>query len=186
MSDIKFEGNEVVVEGDALVSRTPDFMLDEASRRRRRDGNRRALVHDFEDGVTVNWDHDYPGGVTINGSRLLNGYKNLVTIVSRVVKIVGRQFLLDDPAMRVNETPSRRALVHGRGDKLIINERGDYPGGVEIWGPVLFRSPSDRFKGELSEVVKDLQTRVGELTKKTADLEKRLEAQARAQTRKSS
>jgi hypothetical protein len=25
-------------------------------------------VHDFEDGLTVNFDGDYPGGVTINGS----------------------------------------------------------------------------------------------------------------------
>jgi hypothetical protein len=28
---------------------------------------RRALVHDFEDGLTINWDGDYPGGVTILG-----------------------------------------------------------------------------------------------------------------------
>ena len=179
MSDIKFEGDSVVIEGDATISRTPDLMLDEGSRRRRRDGVRRALVHDFDDGLTANWDDDYPGGVTVNGTKRINGYRNLVTIASRVVKIVGRQLMLDDPAMRVNETPHRRALVHDRHDKLVINYRGDYPGGVEIWGPVRFRSPADRFNVELSEVIMELQTRVSDLTKKTADLEARLKVQAR-------
>lgn len=178
MSDIKFEGDSVVIEGDATISRTPDLMLDEGSRRRRRDGLRRALVHDFDDGLTANWDDDYPGGVTVNGTKRINGYRNLVTIVSRVVKIVGRQLLLDDPGMRVNDSPHRRALVHDRHDKLVINYRGDYPGGVEIWGPVHFRS-GGRFTVEFSEVVKELQTRVSDLTQKTADLEARLEVRTR-------
>lgn len=177
MSDIKFEGDSVVIEGDATISRTPDLMLDESSRRRRRDGQRRALVHDFDDGLTANWDDDYPGGVTVNGTKRINGFRNLVTIVSRAVKIVGRHLMLDDPAMRVNDTPNRRALVHDRNDKLVINYRGDYPGGVEIWGPVRFRSPADRFNVELTEVIKELQTRVSGLTRKTAELEARLKAQ---------
>ena len=129
MSDIKFEGNSVIIEGDATISRMPDLVLDEASRRRRRDGARRALVHDFEDGLTANWDDDYPGGVTVRGTKLINGYRNLITIASQAVKIVGRHLMLDDPAMRVNQTTFRRALVHDRADRLVINYRGDYPGG---------------------------------------------------------
>ena len=179
MSDIKFEGDSVVIEGDATISRTPDLMLDEASRRRRRDGVRRALVHDFEDGLTANWDDDYPGGVTVNGAKRINGYRNLITIATRAVKIVGRHLMLDDPAMRVNQTTFRRALVHDRADRLVINYRGDYPGGVDIWGPVRFRTPSDRGFTDIYEVVKELQTRVGDLSKKTTELEARLKAQTR-------
>jgi hypothetical protein len=179
MSDVKFEGNSVVIEGDATISRTPDLMLDEASRRRRRDGVRRALVHDFQDGLTANWNEDYPGGVTVNGTKLINGYRNLVTIASRALKIVGRQLMLDDPAMRVNGTTYRRALVHDRGDRLVINYRGDYPGGVDIWGPVRFRTPGDPRFTDIYEIVTELQTRIGDLSKKTAELEARLEAERR-------
>lgn len=35
--------------------------------------NRRALQHDFSDGLTINVDSDYPGGVTINGDVMLPG-----------------------------------------------------------------------------------------------------------------
>ncbi len=68
MSDIKFDGEWVNVEGFVLKSQTTDFMLDHASRRTVQGGHRRALVHDFADGLTVNWANDYPGGVTINGN----------------------------------------------------------------------------------------------------------------------
>jgi hypothetical protein len=30
-------------------------------------------VHDFDDGLTINWANDYPGGVTINGPVKING-----------------------------------------------------------------------------------------------------------------
>lgn len=68
MSDIKFEGEWVNVEGFVLKSGTADFMLDNPSRRGNPAGLRRALVHDFADGLTINWASDYPGGVTINGN----------------------------------------------------------------------------------------------------------------------
>ncbi|QXP53073.1 MULTISPECIES: hypothetical protein [unclassified Cellulophaga] len=35
--------------------------------RRNGSGHRRALVHDHEDGLTINYNGDYPGGVTIKG-----------------------------------------------------------------------------------------------------------------------
>ena len=49
MSDIKFDGEWVNVEGFVLKSQTTDFMLDHASRRTVQGGHRRALVHDFAD-----------------------------------------------------------------------------------------------------------------------------------------
>jgi hypothetical protein len=64
--------NRVVLAGNVISTGT-DLMLDSPVRhtggeRHRTAGLRRALVHDFGDGLTVNWDGDYPGGVTINGS----------------------------------------------------------------------------------------------------------------------
>lgn len=175
MSDIKFEGQSVVIEGDATISRTPDLMLDEASRRRNRTGSRRALVHDFEDGLTLNWDRDYPGGVTVHGARLLNGFRSLLTIASGSVKVIGRWFMLDDPAKRVNETSFRRALVHDNGDKLTINYRGDYPGGVEIWGPVQFRQARDKYFVDISDIRVAIESHKT-TTKKLEELEAAVKA----------
>lgn len=44
-----------------------DLLLDHPGRRQKAEEMRRALVHDFQDGLTINWDRDYPGGVTIQG-----------------------------------------------------------------------------------------------------------------------
>jgi hypothetical protein len=43
------------------------------SRRHNTTPFRRALVHDFHDGLTVNWGGDYPGGVTIQGMVTMPG-----------------------------------------------------------------------------------------------------------------
>ena len=65
-------GNSIVIDAAALKATASDFLLDSPHRHtggqiNRKAGGRRALVHDFEDGLTVNFDGDYPGGVTING-----------------------------------------------------------------------------------------------------------------------
>ena len=67
MSDIKFDGEWVVVEGNWTRVRTLDLMLDAPARRQSNSGWRRALVHNHQDGLTINYASDYPGGVTING-----------------------------------------------------------------------------------------------------------------------
>jgi hypothetical protein len=62
-SDVKLVPGQVIV--DAL-----DLCLDSPDRRKEQTNpHRRALVHDFDDGLTLNWDHDYPGGVKINHLR---------------------------------------------------------------------------------------------------------------------
>lgn len=67
------DGTFVVVQGRVLEVEASDFMLDSPDRHKGA-GNRRALVHDQSDGVTVNFNGDYPGGVAINGSKInLNG-----------------------------------------------------------------------------------------------------------------
>ena len=67
--DVDFD--KVRVEGHVLDCRTADLALDSPERRGPRGGTqRRALVHDFNDGLTVNYRGDYPGGVTIVDARV--------------------------------------------------------------------------------------------------------------------
>jgi hypothetical protein len=138
MSDIKFDGEWIIVEGNWTRLRTLDLMLDAASRRTATTGHRRALVHDVGDALTVNYANDYPGGVTVNSVRRLRGHKggDWLDIESRVIKAASTDLMLDHPARRKNTTAYRRALVHDFADGLTVNYNADYPGGVTIRGPV--------------------------------------------------
>lgn len=83
-SDIKLDDTQVVVEGHALKAQTWDLMLDHPDRRKNDTPHRRALVHDHNDGLTVNWDNDYPGGVTLNGVRTLKKHPSSVAAIALV------------------------------------------------------------------------------------------------------
>lgn len=76
-TDIKLDqgdGNWLVAEGNVLKTTAADFVLDSPARRRGGGGqHRRALVHDFQDGLTINFAGDYPGGVTVTGSMVVTG-----------------------------------------------------------------------------------------------------------------
>jgi hypothetical protein len=51
-----------------------DLVLDATERRKENHTpNRRALVHDFQDGLTINFNGDYPGRVTIAGNAAVTG-----------------------------------------------------------------------------------------------------------------
>ena len=68
------EGDGTFIELDARVVKAlgSDFMLDSAERRRSGGPtHRRALVHDQNDGLTINFSNDYEGGVTINGELVI-------------------------------------------------------------------------------------------------------------------
>jgi hypothetical protein len=71
-TDVRLDaGDGTFLELEAHVVKVvgSDFMLDSAERRK--DGGpqfRRALVHDQNDGLTINFNNDYEGGVTINGA----------------------------------------------------------------------------------------------------------------------
>lgn len=57
----------VTVQAGVLNIAGNDLMLNSAERRGTRPGHlRRALVHDANDGLTINFNGDYTGGVTIN------------------------------------------------------------------------------------------------------------------------
>ena len=87
-SDIKLQTGQVVVDAWDLCLDSPD----------RRNPNfptpyRRALVHDPDDGLTMNWAKDYPGGVTISGNTRIDSnlevegeakFKNVVEFLGKV------------------------------------------------------------------------------------------------------
>jgi hypothetical protein len=68
------DGSFVVVQGRVLKVAGSDLVLDSPERRREnKSPNRRALVHDFQDGLTINFNGDYPGGVTVDGNAVVTG-----------------------------------------------------------------------------------------------------------------
>ena len=73
MTDILLDqegGNWVVVDASVLKVAGADLVLDSSERRGGRPGHRRALVHDFNDGLTINFNRDYTGGVTVENARV--------------------------------------------------------------------------------------------------------------------
>jgi hypothetical protein len=76
-TDIKLDqqgGNWLILEGSVLKTTAADLMLDSPGRRRGGTSpHRRALVHDAQDGLTINFAGDYPGGVTVTGNLAVTG-----------------------------------------------------------------------------------------------------------------
>jgi len=74
-ADLKLGGTDgktewLIAEGAVFKAEASDLMLDSAARRSGGGPHRRALVHDFGDGLTINFKGDYPGGVTIRDAKL--------------------------------------------------------------------------------------------------------------------
>jgi hypothetical protein len=69
MTDIIIDDSETLtVVSPVLKVQGHDMILDSADRRKPVGPTfRRAIVHDENDGLTINFNEDYPGGVTING-----------------------------------------------------------------------------------------------------------------------
>jgi hypothetical protein len=160
-SDIRLEDHRI-----SCIAK--DILLDDPDRRgpENSDRPRRALVHDHQDGLTLNWDRDYPGGVTIEGRvhfpDAIQGAKD-----GHRINCVVKDVTLDDPDRRgpENSDRPRRALVHDHLDGLTLNWDRDYPGGVTIRGPVHFPDGIEEFRQlqELRSMILELQRRVEEL-----------------------
>lgn len=92
-TDIKLLDNEIRVEGHRTVTaKTWDFCVDAPDRRKEhKNPHRRALVHDFNDGLTINWANDYPGGVTVHGEVKFAGALMFHPWVKTVQKLGGAQ-----------------------------------------------------------------------------------------------
>lgn len=175
MTDIRFDGDWIHLEGTIAKSATTDLMLDSPGRRKTGTPHRRALVHDFDDGLTINWANDYPAGVTINSCRTINGHNNLdwLTIRSRVTQIRGTDLMLDGGSERrgdrgvlkpIRRSPYRRALVHGWGDQLVLNWDHDYRGGVVVNGRVTMGDGAVVAGQDVGATLTSLTTQVADLT----------------------
>ncbi len=128
-ADIKLDGATAIVEGNWLLIKCWDIKLDSPDRRSQTGGERRALVHGFNDELVVNYGDDYPGGVTIRGEIHIPG-----KIKQNHVRLEGHDLHLDHPDRRSTSGGDRRALVHGFNDELVLNWNKDYPGGTVIHG----------------------------------------------------
>ena len=79
------EPSDVELQDGRVLVRAPDLCLDSQDRRSLTAPGgpghpRRAFVHDFQDGLTINWANDYPGGVTVRGLRTVLGYNGWVNM----------------------------------------------------------------------------------------------------------
>jgi hypothetical protein len=77
-TDVKLDqrdGTFLELHGRIVKSVSSDFMLDSAERRKGGGPFRRALVHDQNDGLTINFAGDYPGGVTLNAVREISPHQ---------------------------------------------------------------------------------------------------------------
>ena len=70
-TDVVLDQETIKLIADFLEFRGVDVRIDNPGRRRGGGNYRRAVVHDFQDGITLNWERDYPGGVTVNDANLV-------------------------------------------------------------------------------------------------------------------
>ena len=175
MADIIItDGNEVIVEAFSLKQEGADFKLDLQSRRRNNTTHRRALVHDFQDGITINWGNDYPGGITMNGGIDgidLNGIVSVDQVRGTHLRVNHHDIHLDHAARRVNNTGWRRALVHDFQDGLTLNWASDYPGGLTIRGAVKCPDSLIVNGSNIMTLINTMQTKINELETRIQALE---------------
>lgn len=70
----EFDGRSVVVQSDIFKLTAIDFQIDAPERRSAGGGSlRRAIVHNAQDGLSINFAGDYPGGVTVESDLRVTG-----------------------------------------------------------------------------------------------------------------
>jgi hypothetical protein len=164
-SDITLKGNQVVV--DAW-----DLCLHSSDPDRNHGGGqyRRALVHDSNDGLTVNWGNDYSGGVTLNGVKEISGnhiQMNGGLDCKGMLRLIGNP--LNWTALHTDDT-----------NRLVIESQGAQAKGILIKGPVKFEGPLSLSKPysravidipDLVEEIVNLKNEIGLLKDRIAKLE---------------
>lgn len=100
-ADIKLDGAELTLEGDAVKTVAPDFKLDSPSRRNpARNGehpHRRALVHAPDDSLFINYAGDF-SAVGIEGTVSVHG--NLVVGKALIVEGPDGSLFLDQASLK--------------------------------------------------------------------------------------
>jgi hypothetical protein len=159
-TDIRLTDENVEIDARALQVTAWDLRLDHPDRRKNQSEFRRALVHDFDDALTLNWGKDYPGGVHIRGTATVD---ELGTAAAPVQKIHADEIdgqprilsfrgvpwgggapivavkaqdiaLVHQPNQEAQSGAQNYALSHMPGDKLVINRGQGFSGGVRIEG----------------------------------------------------
>lgn len=62
-----------------------------------------------------------------------------VVVDGHWTKLRTHDLMLDSPSRRLEQSGTRRALVHDPSDRLTINYNGDYPNGVRIAGSTVIQ-----------------------------------------------
>jgi hypothetical protein len=99
-TDVKLDqvdGNFIVLEAHVVEAHASDFELVSDDRRKGGGPNRRALVHDFNDGLTVNFSGDYPGGLLLVNVSELIPQKGILVVKGGVTYEVQGESLLHGP-----------------------------------------------------------------------------------------
>jgi hypothetical protein len=149
------DGSVVMVDARVLKTTAADLILDSPARHKANSHRlRRALVHNQQDGLTINFNRDYPGGVAINDVVDLNHRLGHLTItgvkeISAYIKAVGA-------------APANGGTLVMRGELMIepLTQGGD--------GSI----PPDPVS--LQRLLVDMRGEVERLTRRVAELEGRL------------
>ncbi|MFT5890056.1 MAG: hypothetical protein ACI9Y7_000144 [Dokdonia sp.] len=166
MSDIKFTtNNEVVVETFGLKITGADLKMDYTPRRANSSPHRRAIVHDYTDGLTLNWANDYPGGISLNGDVKVS------KLSGSHLRIHHHDVHLDNASRRSTTGGNRRAMVHDYDDGLTLNWANDYPGGVTIRGEVNCPQKLIVAGDDIHSLITSMASRLNILESKVAALE---------------
>ena len=118
MTDIRLDdgdGSFVTLDARVVKVQASDFMLDAADRRHGGGPNRRAMVHDQGDGLTLNFAGDYPGGVTISGPLHTSGPVHLAG-VTEIAPQNGRLVVHGD----ISYEEQNLVLVGGHGQSRTV------------------------------------------------------------------
>lgn len=146
--NLEIEADNIVrIRGKLLISETWDIHLDASDRRGDAQGSRyrRALVHNPDDGLTINWANDYPSGVTVEGPTKMNGsviFSNSPTV----------------PDLRIASLPDTQEIVIRKPG--VLGQTGN------ILGTTTSTSPSS-----LVGIIKDLRNQIEALERRVTELE---------------
>jgi hypothetical protein len=152
MSDIVLDDGTheswVTVDAPVLNIKGSDLILEQSAYRTSKGGKfRRALVHDSNDGLTINFGRDYPGGVTVTDANVnLRAFSTLIDVTLPKDAAVGDLRLIDT----VSLTPGPGGGFHVRPGPSTVTlwlcvDRVNQGGGnfVAKWAPIQLGSPVD-------------------------------------------
>lgn len=103
-TDVQLDDHVVtIVAESATILECPDLVLDGGKGRRKGAAlHRRALVHDFNDGLTLNYAGDYPSGVRVASDLTIDGnvvHKGEIVGEVRITTLILQDFEPDPAAV---------------------------------------------------------------------------------------